>query len=379
MVGGSCTRPLARNPTVALDDKVITLGADQRVLKGDHTLFVDGTPYAVQLQAGNTTTLRLPVARRRCTADPLPTVATTDFGSTPTIGNVACPTYLNPTTATAADPFTTSTTSMNWYNGGGCSSVLGTWNRSGMVAQNCSSWTASTFVYGWSTTSSPSCHSLNIAAKDLCSSFKAGDFSAFYMKTYPALGDNDFAYAPGDYSYQLGSAAATSVTLAEGSLSEVAIQLPVDGQLPPLFNVALILADPRALPDARPTTITSSVSGERAYTLPSTASGTVNLKAYVNSSARYTLSVNGRTLTLDQTQANSITLKRVDVDDVIVTREDNSTYTVRGTYELYFGGSRIAGPYSTNSGVDMLPGDYELVVKFTTAEGDQVQHYTFTL
>ena len=50
-----------------------------------------------------------------------------------------------------------------------------------------------------------------------------------------------------------------------------------------------------------------------------------------------------------------------------------------GTYELYFGGTRVAGPFPTNSGVDLLPGTYELVTSFSTADGPQVQRETLTL
>lgn len=72
-------------------------------------------------------------------------------------------------------------------------------------------------------------------------------------------------------------------------------------------------------------------------------------------------------------------LNRVDVDDVLITREDGTTYKVVGTYELYFGGVRVAGPYYTNSGIDMLTGEYEFVLRYRTAEGDQVSRQTINL
>ena len=62
-------------------------------------------------------------------------------------------------------------------------------------------------------------------------------------------------------------------------------------------------------------------------------------------------------------------------DAAVVTREDGSTFTTRGTYELYFGGQKVAGPYNTNTGIDALDGAYELVVKYTTADGAKTNHY----
>jgi hypothetical protein len=62
-----------------------------------------------------------------------------------------------------------------------------------------------------------------------------------------------------------------------------------------------------------------------------------------------------------------------------VTREDGTTYTTRGSYEIYFGGARVAGPYATSTGLDLLPGTYELVLTYATADGSKTQHKTMSL
>lgn len=378
--GGSCGRPLARNPVLQLDGAPITLGAEQRVLRGAHTLSVDGVPHVLTLNAGQRKTLSLPVAHRRCTADTLPTVETTDFGSTPTVANHPCPSRLQTADAGVSDPFANGGT-MSWYYAYGSSSAcqqtfFSGWSRS-QLQGSCGSWSSYT-ITGVMLPGSSTCVPVNVNANALCRAVLAGDYSGLVVGG-AALEDADLAYAPGSYTYGFpGQQTPTTVTLAEGALRELSIRQPVIGQAPALFTTALVLDEPRELPDALATTITSSL-GERSYTLPQSATGTVTLKAYVNTTASYTLNVGGRTLTLDQTQANRVVLKRLDVDDVTVTREDNTTYVLRGTYEVYFGGSRIAGPFATATGVDLLPGDYEVVIKYRTAEGDEVQRQTLTL
>ena len=126
-------------------------------------------------------------------------------------------------------------------------------------------------------------------------------------------------------------------------------------------------------------TKTSTCSGDRSYTVPATSTTALKLKAFAASSCVYTFSAGGRTVALSQSSANNIKLQRLDMDHVEVTRENGSTYTVAGTYELFFGGTRVAGPFNTNTGVDLLPGTYELVTSFTTVDGAQTQRETINL
>ena len=92
----------------------------------------------------------------------------------------------------------------------------------------------------------------------------------------------------------------------------------------------------------------------------------------------YTFTAAGRTVTLSQTSDNTIALNRVDVSGVTVTRENGSTYFAGGDYELYFGGNRVAGPHSTGTGIDVLPGEYELVLKYRTSDGEKTQRHTLS-
>lgn len=207
-----------------------------------------------------------------------------------------------------------------------------------------------------------------------------GDYSFFQLAAVLSSGDR--AFLPGKYTTSIVAGSTTTkqeISLAEGDLGEIALSLPAIGQVPDLFNVTLTLTDPRELPTPTNPTISSSCGGDRSYTLPAAATGTVTLKAFKNAGCTYALNVGGRTVTLDQSQNNTMTLRRLDVDNVEVTREDGSKYQTQGTYELYFGGNRVVGPNTTNSGVDLLPGTYELVIKYSTADGAKTQRETLTL
>ena len=207
------------------------------------------------------------------------------------------------------------------------------------------------------------------------SSPNSNDLAYFpgFTPSPPAFSASARSYAPGAYSYTVEGSAPVSVMLNEGEQREIEIGLPVIGVAGDLFQATIHFREARELPDAEAAKITSSVSGERTYSLPATA--TLNLQAYRNPSAVYTFTAAGRTVVLSQTSSNTLSLNRVDVDDVTVTREDGSTYVARGTYELYFGGNRVAGPYNTATGIDVLPGDYELVVKYRTADGEKTQRH----
>jgi len=165
-----------------------------------------------------------------------------------------------------------------------------------------------------------------------------------------------------------------------GDEVDFTLNLPASGNVPPTFATNLTFADSRDNADAAHGTITSSCSGDRSYTIPSTTGATaaVALAAFVNSACTYTLNVGGRTQALGQSSTNNVTLHRLDVDAVTVTREDGSTYTVNGTYTLNFGGVQVAGPYNTGTGVDVLAGTYQFTLSYTDFDGPQTQTQSLT-
>lgn len=369
--GLTCTRPLSTTPSLYVDDTEVTLGTATRLKPGDHMLSANNAMMKITLAAGAMKTFIMPVARSKCTPVMLPTVVSTDFGKTPVLTNAACPTNAVGTNMSAV-----TLANLENYHTANCNNHFG--NFTGV---SCGSYPAYT-IYSVRIAMG---ECINITPKTVasaCNAAKAGDFSWIDSGTKSSLRSYDQVLLPDTYTLTVGNTMPPTTqkfTLAEGDLTDVAISLPVVGNVSALFNTNITFADTRMLTTVNPPTITSSCSGDRTYTVPNTASGTVNLKAYSDSSCVYSLTAAGVTKTISQTTTASFTLYRVDVKDVTVRKEDGSTYVTRGTYELYLGGSRVAGPYSTNTGIDALPGTYEIVISYTTADGPKSQKQTFTL
>jgi hypothetical protein len=116
--------------------------------------------------------------------------------------------------------------------------------------------------------------------------------------------------------------------------------LPVIGAMPATFATSLKFLESRELPDAQIASITSSCANDRKYNVPAGTTTAQNLKAFV---------------------ANCV-----------------YTFNAGGRYELFFGGTRVAGPFNANTGIDILPGTYELVTSFSTADGPETERETIT-
>jgi hypothetical protein len=101
-------------------------------------------------------------------------------------------------------------------------------------------------------------------------------------------------------------------------------------------------------------------------------------------------------LALKPGDTKTIQLERLDVDDVEITKETGETYTVHGSFQLFRqgpnaswipitvrqdcsngGGQQVAFP--TNTGIDVLPGTYRLLISYSTAEGAKQQDQTVTV
>lgn len=372
--GNSCSRPLGSNPSITIDGSAVSLGAATRLKPGEHVLTTNGGSTKITLNPGQSRSYVLPVARSKCTATALPVVPPTDFGKTVTLSNAQCPTVVKGSASTAIAGLSLNT--VDPYYTAGCGAVLTKFG----AGTPCTSYGSYT-VYGLRVSGGACVAIPAINAQTACNAATSGDWSwASAAQFNGSLLATDQVFIPDTYSVSVGGVA-QSFTLAEGNLSDVPVSLPVVGTVPSVFTAAVTFADARELPNGGGVTssITSSCGGDRAYTFAGAASGTVNVRAFADSNCVYTLNVAGRTTTLSQTSPNAITINRVDVDDVVVTREDGSTYAARGTYELFYGGNRVVGALSTNTGIDVLPGTYELVITYSTVDGQKTQRQTITL
>ncbi len=101
-------------------------------------------------------------------------------------------------------------------------------------------------------------------------------------------------------------------------------------------------------------------------------------------------------LALKPGDTKTVQLERLDVDDVEVTKETGETYMVKGTWQLFRQGANNAWlpitvrqdcstgagaqtSFPTNSGLDVLPGTYRLVISYATAEGTKTQDHTVSV
>jgi hypothetical protein len=110
----------------------------------------------------------------------------------------------------------------------------------------------------------------------------------------------------------------------------------------------------------------------------------------------YDYVVNNQVFALDLTAGKVVTVPvdRIDVNDVTLTKETGEKYTVQGTWQLFTPGpnnswvpflvrdcaaGQAAFSAPTKTGVDVLPGNYRVVVSYTTAEGGKTQEYVISV
>jgi hypothetical protein len=370
--GESCARPLGRPPTFRLGNTAMTLGQPLRVVPGQHTLTVNNTSTTITLAAGATRTLVLPVAKRVCKEETAGALPATQFGRLPTLRNARCPSAISADGITIQEIPEPSAIAV--YQGANCD--VTTISSSLARSASCSSFTQGQFT-ARSVQAGGVCYRVpDREFRAFCESWVSGGAAAIGLQSFGF----DTAVVPGTYTFSTetrnGQGTETR-TLAEGDIKDLEFDLQLIGTVPARFDVNLNFRDPRELPDAAVSRITSNC--ERNYAVPAAASGVVNLKAFVFPECTYTMNVGGRNVPILQTTVNNIAIHRLDVDDVIVTREDGSTFITTGNYEIFFGGTRVAGPFNTNTGVDMLPGDYEVVVRYPTAEGQKTNRYNIKL
>jgi hypothetical protein len=164
-------------------------------------------------------------------------------------------------------------------------------------------------------------------------------------------------------------------TIGEGEVAEYTFDMGVVGTVPSTFDTVVSVAT-RELPTpltASTCAIVASDGCGTGYSF-SAATGSQSLRAYVYPECQYFLEVAGVRVAIDS-HGGSYRIGRADVDDVTVRREDGTTYVTRGTYEVWQSGARVNGPFPTDSGVDLLPGSYEVRVTYTSLTGTKTDGY----
>lgn len=386
---------VALGPNVTLDGNTLRFGATTRVEPGDHVLRVGAQTTKLNLARGETRVYTVALARSTCRSAKIELPAT-DFGRLPTLRNARCP----------SSTFVVDGVTTGKANGESFPAAASLWGQTA-TADTCkgpSTWVDPTSGdcsrYGSivpvveSASIGGSCYNLVTkfpTAGQFCEALRTGDCKQLGLLYNPATGidlcsgalikSTPTVVLPGAYTFDVETAAGASATdrrvITEGEVRELTFDLPVVGTAPERFFTRIAFADARELADALSSRITSSC--ERPYVLPSAATTPLALAAFRFPECTYRLEAGGRVRELVQSGDNSITLHRIDVDDVLVRREDGSTFVVRGTYEIWFEGAKLAGPFATNTGLDALPGSYELRVAYTTANGAATNTYAVDL
>jgi hypothetical protein len=377
--GSTCAKILGAVPSIYIDGNAITLGAKTRLRPGTHNVAVNSLGWQLTTQPDQTEVLTLPVVDRKCTNAPLPNVPVTNFGGGITVSNAPCPTSVSGTPAVGipSTPGATIYYSGDPGNAGGaCVFPAGGATHGPATASDCSGFWSS-LPGTWSYKSSAGACVSEGTGLQAC--LNAVTAAATNTTGTAPLTDAYQAFPPGTLTANVNGTPQT-LTVNLGDEADFNLNLPALGVVPPTFTTQITFADPRANPDAAQGTITSSCSGDQTYTIPSAAGipAPLTLTAFVNSSCVYTLTA-GIKQVLNQSMTNAITLHRLDVNAVTITREDGSTYTVNGTYTLNSGGIQVAGPYNTGTGIDVLSGTYQFSLSFTDFDGPQTQTQTITL
>lgn len=276
----------------------------------------------------------------------------------------------------------------------------------------------------WSTSTSTSTLSVDFGPQPRLSAKRlvGGSWASVFeqgTQTWDSTGATAIVVMPGDYSFSwnLKGIDPITVSLAQGETKAVNLT-PADRRA--IIKVAQPLRDfPHAKSPSYPhCTVTTAYLVQRNRDLPSpvgpgygtlSSEGVVAFRAHTDAPGtqyrvfpfdaseapmHYEFVVNNIAYRIDAKPGATVTVPvdRIDVDDVQVTNERGQVTTVAGTYMLYREqagagwvpvsvwdrqqncgnvSSYFAGPFSTRTGIDVLPGNYKIVTTYLTLEGSK--------
>jgi hypothetical protein len=181
---------------------------------------------------------------------------------------------------------------------------------------------------------------------------------------------------PGTYKFEGYPQTPPDFVIGPGEVKDVSFTNAAHGTIPDTFETKITFADTAELPNA--------ASGGFAITSNSCSpsfsdtSGTRqprSVKAFQYSECQYFFTNNIQSAPIDTSKTNEIVLHRIEVDHVVVTKEDGSTYTQPGSVTVVPDGKPALSDFGTGYGIDVLPGKYDVIVKYETALGQQEKHY----
>lgn len=186
---------------------------------------------------------------------------------------------------------------------------------------------------------------------------------------------------PGTYTVSTPAAAGpTSVTVAPGATQGVDL-----GGVTTPTRATIAFAPPKSrdLPSAKsdPLAIGIPRPGRNRVTVDPAASRDIRVVGFAPGQKAAFAELGPRHLDFALAEGQTFTLQlgRIDVEDVEVTRENGTKYRAHGTYSVRsVDDNKDLGSYATQSGIDVLPGHYTVVVDYATEEGPRKQTFQLT-
>ena len=354
--------------TFAVDGQRVPI-APLRVRPGRHVISFRGTAQTLTVAADEVRDFPLAAARLRCVELPWPVMPRTDFGATHELTRPPCPGWLRSASPPPVVFFSESATCTIASGHPRSATILD--GSDDCAALSDTVWTSAFGAEG-RCVRPPTPMSL----REACEDYRRDPLQ--YGRSAASFDGGRSVFLPGDYLAPREGTTDVPVRLIGDAVTDVSIELPVVGALPAVFTTRVSFLDPPALPDAARPTITSSCPTDRRLELV-TARGTVELSAFQSPGCDYVLHAGPSAFPLDQAGQNRILLRRLDIADVEVTREDGTTYTTVGRYTIRAADGTTTDEHATPSGIDVLPGTYEIITRFQTGDGEQQHHSTITL
>lgn len=354
--------------TFAVDGQRVPI-APLRLRPGRHVVSLRGTAQTLTVAADEVRDFPLAAARLTCVELPWPATPRTDFGATHALARPQCPGWLRSTSPPPVVLFSESPTCKIASGHPGSATVL-------EASDDCASLSEGVWTSAFGAEGRCERPLAPMSLRAACEDYRRDPLRYGRSAAPFEVGMNVFL--PGDYVAPREGTTDVPVHLVGDEATDLSIELPVVGALPAVFTTQVSFVDRPALRDAARPTITSSCPTDRRLELV-TSGETLELAAFQSPGCDYVLHAGPSAFPLDQAGQNRVLLRRLDIADVQVTREDGTTYKTPGRYTIRAADGTTTEEHATPSGLDVLPGTYEIITRFQTGDGEQQHRSTVTL